>query len=198
MLVSEVELTPYCSIVRTANGAQVLCRRIPALLLKAFGEAHPEPKPPMAMVSVLGGHQVEEEDPDDPAYLAELELAQGQQSQDFLALALDFMFLLDEDEAQAKDRADRLVRWGIPNEGAYRVQAFALDEPEVDVETLSKELMRISTVTASEVAKTEDSFRPDLGRDGGDAVGDAEELDAIREADSDPVPGVPAQESSEA
>jgi len=183
MFVEDVELTPYCSIQETSNGSKVLCRRIPALLLQSFQEAHPEPKPPMKMVSVLGGKKVEEEDPDDPGYLAELEIAKSQMATDFLYLAIDFMVLLDENQEQAAERKRLLGRWGIPNVESHRVQAFALEDPEPDVELLSQELMRLSTVTASEVATHEENFRPDVGRDAGDEAGDAGQPDAVREGD---------------
>ena len=197
MLLVEAKETTEQSILEMSNGTFVLCKRIPPMLLKAFDRAHSaRPDPPLKKVKVLGKHEVEEPDPLDPDYLTEIARLDNEQAMDFMALALDFVTLLDEDKKEADERRKKLIRWGIdPDDEPSRLEAFALDNPEKDFERLSEELMRLSTVTAKEVRAQEKNFRPDVDGHAGDKPGDAGQPPEIR-TEGDPVPGISEEESS--
>jgi hypothetical protein len=188
MLVSNVTADGYCSVLEMSNGAKVLCRRMPPMLLKAFERNHQLPSPPVKQVETLKGHMDPIEDESDPDYQLELVAFEQRRAMDFLVLAYDYILLLDEDEQEAQDRAERLERYGMVGDEADRLECFALDEPEQDIKVLTEEIMRLSTVTMQEVVKQTDSFRTPMDGNAGDETQDAEESPDVRGDEAIPVP----------
>jgi hypothetical protein len=194
MFVSDVEGNPLTSILEMSNGAKVLCKKMPPMLLSAFDRSHQEPKPPLAEVETLGGKKTVEENPDDPAYRVRLAEFENKRAMDFMELALDYVELLDESPEQKQERSTRLERYGIEENNRNRVESFALEDPEQDIQRVTAELMRLSTVTTAEVAKQKDMFQPPMDGDERAEAGYAEEPPDLRGRESVPLPGISAEE----
>lgn len=179
MFVHEVEMDETKVIVTLSTGAKILCSKIPGLRLRAFQRSHQAPPPPKKMVTVIGGKQMLEPNPSDPAYLARLKVLEDKMAWDFLNIALGHMVLLDETEEQAEYRAALAESWGLNDDPGTWVEAMAFPEDEEeqtrDVEKLCTELMKLSSATASEVAAAKDRFRSDVDGDAGDESGNAPE-----------------------
>ena len=117
--------------------------------------------------------------PTDKAYKVEYDAFENKRAVDFMEVALDFILVLDEDEAEQEKRNDRMVRYGFACSEADRVDCYLLsgsdEEIQGRVKALSDELMRLSTATAKEVRKQEEGFRPEVDGDVSDGTGDAHE-----------------------
>jgi hypothetical protein len=180
MLLSEAEvgLTDFQSIVRLSCGASVLCKKVPGFLLRAFQRSHVDPKPPKKPVKVLGGMTTMEEDPNDPEYKKTLDAWTAKAGFDFLEIAMDYMVLLDETVEQSLMRERRLDRYGMENVTPNRMDVFVFAEFGEDaialyVKELCDEVMRLSTITPTEVAKAKDGFRPPVDEPADNTTEDA-------------------------
>ena len=180
MLEKDVVLNDFRSVVIVSNGVKVLCKRIPPMLLAAFERSHREPRPPMKEVEVLGGKKVFEECPTDPDYQRRLAEFENKRAQNFYNLAIDFLELLDEDEDERDKRSARLERYGLPDNEQERLETFALDDPQADIQVLTEELMCLSTITPGEVKQQMEFFRPEVDGDAGTEAPDAKVSPGIR------------------
>lgn len=144
------------------NGVWVRCSKVGGWLLEDFQSQwkEKEPKPPKIEQPVVGGGKELVDDFDAPAYVAEKATYDQEHGLALSRLCFDHCEPVAATDEQQAEWSSKLRRWGLAPTHEAILKAFALRDERRDTETLMKEVMRLSTVTEEEKAKSRDRFQP--------------------------------------